>query len=642
MTTAPDSPAKRRGVLRSVLATWRGRITAGFLLLLFVCCLLAPAIAPADPLHQNLQQILQKPSGAHWLGTDSLGRDVLSRLLYGGRSSIIGILEGVAAHLAVAVPLGVATGYLGGRFDRFVMRAADIVLSVPVIVILLAILSIFDHSIAAAMITLGVLGASGTMRIIRGAAMTVRQELYVSAAELLGLSRTQIIFRHILPRSRGVIIVQTSLFAALGIGIQTGLTFLGLGPPPPAATWGGMVNEAATTLSTAPWLLVPSGGLIAVTVLALGILGDTVRDVTAQHHTSSGGLRVKPAKRRPDTAPAAAPGAVPAPAPERTALLSVRDLSVSFLTPRGEVEVLAGVGFDLAAGQTLGLVGESGSGKSVTARAVLGLLEANGAVTGGSVIFDGQDLTRASRKEMAALRGTRIALISQEPMVALDPSFRIGAQLSEIVRSHAKMSREAARRRVIELMELVELPDPEEMARRYPFQISGGMAQRVAIAAALAGSPDLLIADEPTTALDVTVQADILALLRRLQQETGMAVLLVTHDWGVVADICTDVAVMYAGQVVERAPVEQVFGAACHPYTAALMASSPENAPRRTPIDAVAGAVPPPGSRFDGCRFQDRCALSSADCAGGVIPLIRLNEERASRCIHTKLLQARQ
>jgi peptide/nickel transport system permease protein len=632
MTTATASPARKRGVVRSVLATGRGRVTGGFLLLLVVCCLLAPVLAPADPLHQDLRHVLEQPSGAHWLGTDSLGRDVLSRLLYGGRSSIVGVLEGVAAHLAVAVPLGVATGYLGGRFDRYAMRVADIVMSVPVIVILLAILTIFDRSIAAAMIVLGVLGASGMMRIVRGTAMTVRQELYVSTAELLGLSRTQIVFRHILPRCRGVIIVQTSLFAAIAIGIQTGLTFLGLGPPPPAATWGGMVNEAATTLSTAPWLLAPAGGLIALTVLALGVLGDTVRDVTAQSHTSSGGLRVKPVKRRRSDA-------APAPVPEGTALLSVRDLGVSFLTPRGEVEVLSGVSFDLDVGETLGLVGESGSGKSVTARAVLGLLEANGAVTGGSVVFDGKDLTRASRKELAALRGTRIALISQEPMVALDPSFRIGSQLSEIVRSHTGASRAQARQRVIELLEMVELPDPEEMVRRYPFQISGGMAQRVAIAAALAGSPDLLIADEPTTALDVTVQADILALLRRLQKETGMAVLLVTHDWGVVADSCTHVAVMYAGQVVERASAEQVFSSAAHPYTAALMASSPEHAPRRTPIDAIAGAVPPPGSRFEGCRFKDRCALSAEDCAEREIPLIPLDEERVSRCIHTKLLQ---
>lgn len=240
MTTATESPAKKRGIVRSVLATWRGRITVGFLLLLFVCCLAAPLLAPADPLHQDLRHILELPSGSHWLGTDSLGRDLLSRLLYGGRSSIVGILEGVAAHLVVAVPLGVAAGYLGGRFDRYAMRAADIVMSVPTIVILLAILTIFNRSIAAAMITLGALGASGMMRIVRGTAMTVRQELYVSAAELLGLNRTQIIFRHILPRCRGVIIVQTSLFAAIAIGIQTGLTFLGLGPPRrprPGAAW---------------------------------------------------------------------------------------------------------------------------------------------------------------------------------------------------------------------------------------------------------------------------------------------------------------------------------------------------------------------------------------------------------------------
>lgn len=212
----------------------RGSIAGGFLLLLILATLLAPVLAPADPLRQNLHHVLETPSSRYWLGTDSLGRDLLSRLLYGGRPALAGVLEGVLAQLVVAVPLGVATGYLGGRFDRFVMRVCDIVMSVPTIVILLGVLTIFDRSIAAAMITLGVLSAAGTLRVVRGAAMTVRQELYVSAAELLGLGRVQIIFRHILPRCRGVIIVQTSLFAAVAIGIQTGLTFLGLGPPPPA------------------------------------------------------------------------------------------------------------------------------------------------------------------------------------------------------------------------------------------------------------------------------------------------------------------------------------------------------------------------------------------------------------------------
>lgn len=311
----------------------RGSIAGGFLLLLILATLLAPVLAPADPLRQNLHHVLETPSSRYWLGTDSLGRDLLSRLLYGGRPALAGVLEGVLAQLVVAVPLGVATGYLGGRFDRFVMRVCDIVMSVPTIVILLGVLTIFDRSIAAAMITLGVLSAAGTLRVVRGAAMTVRQELYVSAAELLGLGRVQIIFRHILPRCRGVIIVQTSLFAAVAIGIQTGLTFLGLGPPPPSPTWGGMINESAVTLSRAPWLLVPAGGLIALTVLAFGILGDVVRDVTAQSHTSSGGLRARPASgRRTAEAPVEEPGS----GTEAPALLRVRDLDVTFLTPRGE------------------------------------------------------------------------------------------------------------------------------------------------------------------------------------------------------------------------------------------------------------------------------------------------------------------
>ncbi|WAP53569.1 dipeptide/oligopeptide/nickel ABC transporter permease/ATP-binding protein [Streptomyces sp. S465] len=635
-TTAPAPsapPEKNRGIVRSVLRTPRGLIAGGFLLLLILLSALAPVLAPADPLRLNLHHVLELPSSSYWLGTDTLGRDVLSRLLYGGRSTLAGVLEGVVTHLLVAVPLGVATGYLGGRFDRVVMRICDIVMAVPTIVILLGILTIFDRSIAAAMITLGALSASGTLRIVRGAAMSVRQELYVSAAELLGLSRAQIVFRHILPRCRGVIIVQTSLFAAVAIGIQTGLTFLGLGPPPPAPTWGGMINETAATMTKDPWLLVPAGGLIALTVLAFGILGDVVRDVTAQGHTTSGGLRARPVGRHRDSTDPAAPV-------DDSVLLSVRDLDVSFLTPRGEVDVLTKVSFELRAGQTLGLVGESGSGKSVTARAVLGLLEANGSVTGGRVHFQGRDLTGASKKELADIRGKRIALISQEPMVALDPSFRIGAQLREIVRAHGRMSRRDADRRVLELLEMVELPDPEEIVRRYPFQISGGMAQRIAIAAALAGDPALLIADEPTTALDVTVQADILALLRRIQKDTGMAVLIVTHDWGVVADLCSHVAVMYAGQIVESAPVEDVFARPSHPYTDALMATSPEHARRRTPIRAIEGTVPAPGSRPTGCRFRTRCPLAAADCAEKNIPLIHLDQERTSRCIHIPALRA--
>ncbi|MBP0459242.1 dipeptide/oligopeptide/nickel ABC transporter permease/ATP-binding protein [Streptomyces montanisoli] len=624
--------AARRGVLPALVRSPRGAVTGGFLLLLLLACALAPVSAPADPLHQDLHHVLQLPTTGHWLGTDSLGRDVLSRLLYGGRSTLVGVAEGVAAQLLVAVPLGVTAGYLGGRFDRIVMRAADLVMSVPAIVILLAILSIFDRSITAAMITFGVLGGSGMLRMVRGTAMAVRRELYVSAAELLGLSRTQIVFRHILPRCRGTVIVQSSLFAAVSIGVQTGLTFIGLGPPPPAPTWGGMINESVLTVTEDPWLLAPAGVLIALTVLALGILGDVVRDVTAQSHTSSGGLLAKPVSRR-----AVPPRMLPGPDP---VLLSLRDLAVSFRTPAGDAEMLTRVSFDLDSGQTLGLVGESGSGKSVTARTILRILDRNGTVTAGTVRFRGRDLLSAGQRELEELRGSRIALISQEPMTALDPSFRIGAQLREIVRRHGKLSRRDADRRVRELLATVELPDPEEIARRFPFQISGGMAQRVAIAAALAGSPELLVADEPTTALDVTVQADILALLRRLQRETGMAVLIVTHDWGVVADFCTHVAVMYAGEVVESAPVAEIFDRSAHPYTRALIATSPENATRRTPIRAIGGSVPPPGARPSGCRFRDRCPMAEEDCAEREIPMIGIRAGHRSRCIHTKALEA--
>ncbi|GGB24568.1 dipeptide/oligopeptide/nickel ABC transporter ATP-binding protein [Flexivirga endophytica] len=618
---APADPA-RQSIVRSLLRTPRGLLTVGFLVVLFVASLLAPVVAPHDPLHQELKHALEGPSGQYWLGTDGLGRDVLSRLLYGGRSSLLGVLEGVVAHVIVAVPLGIAAGYLGGWTDRIITRVVDIVMSVPTIVILLALLTMFDRNISAAMITLGALSAAGTTRMIRAAALSVRGELFVSAAELLGLSRPQILFRHILPRCRGVIIVQVSLFAAVALGIQTGLTYLSLGPPPPAPTWGGMVADAASSVSNDPWLLVPAGGLIGITVLCFGILGDTVRDITAQSSTASAGLRAP--RRRPEPATGA---------PEEGALLSVRELSVTFRTPSGDRDVLTSVSFDVQPGETLGLVGESGSGKTVTARAVLGLLENNGAVAHGSARFDGVDLLALPRKRWAALRGKRIALISQEPMVALDPSFTVGAQLREVVRAHDHSGRAEAHERVLELLRLVELPDPEEIVKQYPFQISGGMAQRVAIALALAGRPDLLVADEPTTALDVTVQAEILDLLRRLQQETGMAIVLVTHDWGVVADSCSRVAVMYAGQVVERADVEDVFRHPSHPYTRALMATSPEHAERGRPIAAIAGQVPAPGTWPTGCRFAARCPLMTEACRREPVAMVDLGEGRDSRCL---------
>ncbi|GAA0240980.1 dipeptide/oligopeptide/nickel ABC transporter permease/ATP-binding protein [Cryptosporangium japonicum] len=623
MSSGVQARPARGGLVRAVLRTPRGAVAVVFLALLTTACVCAPLLTRFGPLDQHIDAVRGLPSGTYWLGTDVLGRDLLSRILFGGRSSLLGVVEAVVAQLLVAVPAGLVAGYFGGLVDRALMRLAELLMSIPAIMILLAVLAIFGNSLPVAMIALGVLSSGGLMRLVRGAALVAREELYVTAAELMGLSRTQVMLRHVLGRCRGVIIVQTSLFAAIALGVQTGLTFLGLGPQPPEPTWGGMVAEAASVFSQDPWMLVPPGTIIALTVLAFGVLGDVVRDATSERQSAAGTGRA-----RHRTAPA---GTAAAPS---DALLSVQGLSVAVGgdTP---LRLLDDVSFEIAAGEVVGLVGESGSGKSMTARALIGLLPTNCLVESGHVVFDGKALREA---DFRALRGREIAMISQEPMAALDPSFRIGSLVGEVVRTLEGKRGKAVTERVVELLTMVEIPDAADVARRYPHQISGGMAQRVAIAMALAGGPRLLIADEPTTALDVTVQAEILDLLRRLQQENGMAVLLVSHNLGVIADMCSEVLVLYAGQVVEQAAVDALFAAPAHPYAAALLASSPEKAGIGQPIRAIPGTVPSPEDWPTGCRFANRCELAEPECRGEAIPLVDVGADHRSRCIRIPVL----
>ena len=273
--------------------------------------------------------------------------------------------------------------------------------------------------------------------------------------------------------------------------------------------------------------------------------------------------------------------------------------------------------------------------------AVLGLLPGTGRITAGHIFFEGRDLAALTEKELHRLRGKEIGLISQEPMVALNPAFRVGWQLAHCLRVHKGLSRRAARNGALELLARVHLPDPEAVARRFPHELSGGMAQRVAIARALSGEPKLLIADEPTTALDVTVQAEILELLRGIARENGMAILLVTHDWGVVADICERAVVMYAGQVVERAQILPMFRSPLHPYTQALLSSDPHHAPEADVLATIPGSVPRPGAWPAGCHFHPRCAYATSECREHPIPLAYPSVERETRCIHHAELEAR-
>ncbi|MER5225443.1 dipeptide/oligopeptide/nickel ABC transporter permease/ATP-binding protein [Streptomyces flaveus] len=575
--TAADPPVSvsSRKWTNPFAGIWRRPLTAAALavvLTVTVAVILAPLLAPHPPLAQDLLHARGGPSASHPLGTDELGRDVLSRLLYGGRPALLGVGVAVSVYIVLGMSLGILAGYLRGWTDRVIVALMDVMLSVPAVIIMLAVLAIFSQSNVAAMLTLGFLSAAGLARIIRSSCIALREELFVDAARVSGLSAARIMARHIFPGLVGLLLVQMCLFSGIALMVQTGLGFLGLATPPPAPSWGGMVGEASQVMEQSPSLLLISGGLIGLMSVAFGLLGDGLRDLTQDRRqgTGSRSQRPVPVAVAKDTAEASD-------TPPDAGVLAVRDYSIAFATPQGPRTVVDSVSFTVNTGEIFGLVGESGSGKTVTGLSLLGLLAPNGTVTGGSAWLAGRRISGLPERDLQRIRGSEIALVSQEPMVALDPNFTIGSQLSEVVRRTGAVSggKDAVGQRVRELLSSVHLRDPDDIARRHPHELSGGMLQRVAIAMALAGSPKVLIADEPTTALDVTVQAGILDLLRSLRDEHGMAIILITHDLGVVADSCDRAIVMEQGRIVEEGSVEDIFYRPQHPYTKKLIESTP-------------------------------------------------------------------
>ena len=321
-------------------------------------------------------------------------------------------------------------------------------------------------------------------------------------------------------------------------------------------------------------------------------------------------------------------------------LLEVANLTTAFRTERGEVAAIEEVSFTLDAGEVLGIVGESGSGKSVTALTIMGLLPQPPArIAGGSIRFEGQELTRFSDTRMQRIRGPGMAMVFQEPMTSLNPIFTIGEQIMETIRAHERIGARAQRERTVEMLEKVGIPSAASRLGSYPHQLSGGQRQRVMIAMALACRPRLLIADEPTTALDVTIQAQILDLLLDLRDEFGMAVLVITHNMGVIAETADRVMVMYAGRVVEEAPVARLFAQPSHPYTRGLLECVPSLGMERARLAAIAGTLPEPGRRPDGCRFAPRCRYCIPACTAAQPPLLPMEPGHGAACIRAGELE---
>ncbi|WP_327092089.1 dipeptide/oligopeptide/nickel ABC transporter permease/ATP-binding protein [Nonomuraea sp. NBC_01738] len=541
-----------------------GLLSALILTVIVAAVLLAPVLSPQAPGVAALKAAFEGPAAGHPLGFDSAGRDILSRLLYGGRNTLGGALIALVVALAVGVPAGLLAGYYGRWFDAAAGWLVNLVMALPAMVVLLASRAILGSTVWVLMVVLGFLVAPGFFRLVRGIVACVRRELYVDAARVSGLSDLRIVSRHVLIVVRAPIIIQVALVAGIAIGLQAGLEFLGIGSGD-APTWGAMLNEAFKNIQRAPTLLLWPGLALGLTSGALVLLAAALRDGLED---PTGNAPASGAAPEAPEAPASAVGDTADSGAERAALLSVRGLGVAY--PHAG-EVVRGVDLDVRPGEIVGLVGESGSGKTQTAFSILGILPEGGRVSRGSVIVGGTEIVGLGEREHRALRGTTVAYIPQEPTSNLDPAFTIGSQLVEPIRYKLGLSRARAVRRALELLRQVEITDPRRTFDAYPHEISGGMAQRVLIAGAMSCEPKLLVADEPTTALDVRVQAEVLELLRTLRGDHGLGVLLVTHNLGVVADLCDRVAVMRAGRIVESGTTEQVLGDPRDAYTRTLL-----------------------------------------------------------------------
>ncbi|MHA7287664.1 dipeptide/oligopeptide/nickel ABC transporter permease/ATP-binding protein [Arthrobacter sp. MDT3-44] len=625
----PPAPARagRRFSASKLFASPASTAGVIWLAAIVLASLTAPLWLPFKTEDQDFTAVLSGPSAAHWLGTDELGRDLLSRIF----ASAAGTLGTSMITVIVAVGLGTLLAMLaasaGERVEAVISRVTEIMMSLPGTVIILAVIGAVGTNIPLVMAILGVLISAGIYRVMLGQAKSLQSQLYVDAAKVDGVSAVGISLRHVLPGLTNTIVVQAALIFAVGMLIQAGLAFIGFGPPIPEPSWGGMIQSASQHVYDAPWLMVPTGAVLALTVLAANAIGNALGkapNTTASHLPSAA------ARRQRARAVAAIAAATPAApegkgeagtkdAPKNT--LSVRNLSVG-VDPAGTgagdgVRLVTDVSFDVEPGTVLGLVGESGCGKTMTALSLLGLLPSGVSVTGGQILWNDRNLAAATDKDMEGIRGREIALISQEPMRALDPMFTVGYQLTAAIRRLRRTGRAEAKTEALTLLEKVGIVDAARILTVYPHQISGGMAQRVAIALALSGRPRLLVADEPTTALDVTVQAEILSLLRSLAKETGMSVVMVTHDLGVVADLCDRVAVMYAGQVVENGRTDSILDNPRHPYTLALLAADPHatsaaDMPER--LATISGQVPQPKDWPSTCRFAARCQFAGSAC----------------------------
>jgi len=595
-------------------AAW---VALAVLVLLVLVAIFGSLVATHNP--DALSTDTVGPSGAHWFGTDQSGRDIFSRLVYGTRWSLAIGLGATGLALVAGTLIGSFAATSRRWLDEVVMRLLDIIMAFPGIALAAVLVAVFGRGIPVLILAIGFLNMPSVARVVRANVLAQYGEDYVDAERIIGAKRWFILVRHVAVNCAAPVLVFCTIMVADAIVFEASLSFIGVGIQPPNPSWGSVLADGKDLVLTGGWWATLFPGLmILVTVLALNVLAEGISDAWAapSARRARAGAVAKAVEATAENIAPVLPIRGLREAGDRLSrqrrdlgdartVLEVNRLAVSFADRHNGVNVVDDVSFTVRSGEVLGLIGESGCGKTLTALSILGLEPATATVS-GEIRFEGRDLLTMRARQRRKHLGHDISMIYQDALSSLNPAMTIRAQLKQFTRRGGTRTPE-------QLLELVNL-DPGRTLRSYPHELSGGQRQRVLIAMALSRSPKLIVADEPTTALDVTVQAQIMRLLMRLKDELGFALILVSHDLALVSQVVDRVVVMYGGQVAETGSIAQVVGSPRHHYTRGLLGAVLSLEENDATLTQIKGVVPAPAEFEPGCRFAGRCPAARAIC----------------------------
>jgi oligopeptide/dipeptide ABC transporter ATP-binding protein len=632
-------------MVRAFLRAPSGVIGLVIIALLVIDAIVAPRVLSGQAENIDITAQNQGPSWNHLLGTDQLGRDLLARTLVAAELSLKIALGAAALAFVLGIAIGVTTAVVGRRTRPVIQRLIDTMIAFPALIVVIFISTIVGRGVPGALIGVGIAGSFGFARFVSTQALAVGGQDFVAAARVLGVSRRRLMYRYVVPNIAEPLIISLSFILTFGLLAVAGLSFVGLGVQPPDYDWGGLLTDGVKVIYSTPQAALVPAGALAITALAFGFFGEALarstnpllwtlsKEEQRQLDTPADESEERPAGA--DAAPAVGAwrrnGASAPPTGE--AALEVEDLVVSFPGRERPVEVVKGVSFSVPVGGVLGIVGESGSGKTMTMLSIGGLVPYPGRVT-GRVSLHGHDLAVLPGTARRRLLAKELAYVFQDPMSSLNPALTVGRHLTERAEKLPGMARRPARALAAARLREVHLPVPELQLRRYPHQLSGGMRQRVLIAMGLTTEPSLLICDEPTTALDVTIQAqimDVLAEVNSGHRET--AIVLISHNLALVAQNCHRILVMYAGRIVEDLDQRELLTDPRHPYTRALLGALPTiGRSRDEPLTYIPGEIPDLAAPPPGCPFHPRCPLAVDRCRAERPPLVAREGGRRVAC----------